>query len=381
MRRNLRARLEPPSAPGRRARASRRRSSRRGAARASPSTSANRHGQVRLWFGAHWASVAQLGAPGARGTLGRGRRTCAPCRIGCRIGAATASKRRRAVVVAAGLAHGTVWPCRMDCGSTARRRRRARCWWCGDDPLYVDYHDHEWGRLLHDDDSQWFEKLCLEGFQAGLAWITILRKRDNFRAAFAGFDIDAVAGFDEADVQRLLCDAGIVRHRGKIESTINNAHRADRAASTSSGRSARSWSSTAALARPVSARTTRSANQRRVDGDVQGPAQARLVLRRADHDVHDDAVRRSGQRPRPSAAVRSNRERCRRPGPAAASSRRSSVRVQRGCSGRPTSPSGAPPRPRRCWLLRRNSRPAAPAQLRGPSPPRRRGGRSRACPR
>ena len=101
----------------------------------------------------------------------------------------------------------------------------ARCWWCGDDPLYVAYHDTEWGRLLHDDD-RWYEKLCLEGFQAGLSWITILRKRENFRAGFAGFHIDTVAGFGPDDVQRLLADAGIVRHRGKIESAINNARRA-----------------------------------------------------------------------------------------------------------------------------------------------------------
>ena len=100
-----------------------------------------------------------------------------------------------------------------------------RCWWCGTDPLYVRYHDDEWGHAVTGD-VRLFEKLCLEGFQAGLAWITILRKRESFRAAFAGFDISAVAGFDEADVARLLADAGIVRHRGKIESTITNAGRA-----------------------------------------------------------------------------------------------------------------------------------------------------------
>jgi len=100
-----------------------------------------------------------------------------------------------------------------------------RCWWCGTDPLYTAYHDDEWGHEVTSD-VRLFEKLCLEGFQAGLAWITILRKREAFRAAFAGFDIEAVAGFDEADVARLLADAGIVRHRGKIESTINNAGRA-----------------------------------------------------------------------------------------------------------------------------------------------------------
>jgi DNA-3-methyladenine glycosylase I len=100
-----------------------------------------------------------------------------------------------------------------------------RCWWCGDDPLYVHYHDEEWGHPVTAD-VRLFEKFCLEGFQSGLSWLTILRKRENFRAAFAGFDIDVVAAFDEGDVARLLGDAGIVRHRGKIASTINNAGRA-----------------------------------------------------------------------------------------------------------------------------------------------------------
>ena len=100
-----------------------------------------------------------------------------------------------------------------------------RCWWAGSDPLYVDYHDKEWGFTVRND-TRLFEKLCLEGFQAGLAWITILRKRENFRAAFKGFDIPTVAAFGADDVDGLLLDAGIVRHRGKIESTINNAERA-----------------------------------------------------------------------------------------------------------------------------------------------------------
>ncbi len=100
-----------------------------------------------------------------------------------------------------------------------------RCWWCGSDPLYVEYHDGEWGHPVTDD-VRLFEKFCLEGFQSGLSWLTILRKRENFRAAFAGFDPVVVAEFDEADVTRLLADAGIVRHRGKIASTINNARRA-----------------------------------------------------------------------------------------------------------------------------------------------------------
>ena len=102
---------------------------------------------------------------------------------------------------------------------------RARCWWPGADPGYLAYHDHEWGRPVTDD-VRLFEKLCLEGFQAGLSWLTILRKRENFRAAFAGFDIAAVAAFGPGDVERLMGDAGIVRHRGKIASAVNNARRA-----------------------------------------------------------------------------------------------------------------------------------------------------------
>jgi len=102
---------------------------------------------------------------------------------------------------------------------------RLRCWWPGDLDDYTTYHDEEWGRPTLDDDRL-FEKICLEGFQSGLSWITILRKRDNFRAAFADFVIADVAQFDETDVERLLQDAGIIRHRGKIEATINNAARA-----------------------------------------------------------------------------------------------------------------------------------------------------------
>ena len=100
-----------------------------------------------------------------------------------------------------------------------------RCWWPGEDELYIRYHDEEWGRPVVDD-RRLFEKICLEGFQSGLSWITILRKRDNFRKAFKNFDPPAVARFGARDVQRLLKDAGIIRHRGKIESTINNAKRA-----------------------------------------------------------------------------------------------------------------------------------------------------------
>lgn len=100
-----------------------------------------------------------------------------------------------------------------------------RCWWPGDKVDYVAYHDNEWGVPVADD-HRLFEKVCLEGFQSGLSWLTILRKRENFRSAFAGFDFEQVATFGSADVERLLQDAGIVRHRRKIESVINNAARA-----------------------------------------------------------------------------------------------------------------------------------------------------------
>ncbi len=99
------------------------------------------------------------------------------------------------------------------------------CFWHGGLVDYRRYHDEEWGRPVTDD-VRLFEKICLEGFQSGLSWLTILRKREAFRTAFAGFDFEKVSRFGEADVERLVADAGIVRHRGKIVSTINNAARA-----------------------------------------------------------------------------------------------------------------------------------------------------------
>lgn len=97
-----------------------------------------------------------------------------------------------------------------------------RCWWCGDDPFYQCYHDKEWGRPVHDE-IRLFEKICLEGFQSGLSWLTILRKRENFRQAFAGFDVRGIATFGPSDIDRLMADTGIVRNRRKIEATIQNA--------------------------------------------------------------------------------------------------------------------------------------------------------------
>jgi DNA-3-methyladenine glycosylase I len=102
---------------------------------------------------------------------------------------------------------------------------KQRCSWAGSEEIYLRYHDEEWGRPVTDD-TRLFEKICLEGFQSGLSWLTILKKRQNFRKAFRGFDIAKVAKMGDRDVERLLLDAGIIRHRGKIASTINNAKRA-----------------------------------------------------------------------------------------------------------------------------------------------------------
>ncbi|TWG83110.1 DNA-3-methyladenine glycosylase I [Cupriavidus gilardii J11] len=115
-----------------------------------------------------------------------------------------------------------------------------RCHWCGTLEDYCRYHDTEWGYPVADD-RRLFEKLCLEGFQSGLSWLTILRKREAFRSAFAGFDVEKVARFGERDVERLLGDAGIVRHRGKIEAAINNARRALELLETESSLAAYLW--------------------------------------------------------------------------------------------------------------------------------------------
>ena len=110
----------------------------------------------------------------------------------------------------------------LDAGLVVGADGRARCFWGGSTPDYVAYHDQEWGRPVRGDDVL-FERMCLEAFQSGLAWITILRKRPAFRAAFAGFSIAAVAAFTEADAARLMADAGIVRNRMKIDAALHNA--------------------------------------------------------------------------------------------------------------------------------------------------------------
>jgi DNA-3-methyladenine glycosylase I len=115
-----------------------------------------------------------------------------------------------------------------------------RCFWVDGSQIYRDYHDNEWGFPVTDD-RRLFEKICLEGFQAGLSWITILKKRESFRAGFANFDWTQVARFGDQDIERLLNDAGIVRHRGKIEAAINNARCAEKLLESESSLAAYFW--------------------------------------------------------------------------------------------------------------------------------------------
>ena len=135
---------------------------------------------------------------------------------------------------------------------------KPRCRWCGGAPEFLPYHDTEWGFPVADD-RRLFEKLCLESFQSGLSWRTILAKRENFRAAFRNFEFAEVAAFTEKDVERLLGDAGIVRHRGKIEAVINNAARAVEMVEQEGSLAAFFWSyepSAAGLAAPQTASTS-----------------------------------------------------------------------------------------------------------------------------
>ena len=125
-------------------------------------------------------------------------------------------------------------------GSLNTSQAPHRCYWCGDSELYQQYHDTEWGFPVLDD-TRLFEKICLEGFQSGLSWLTILRKRENFRAAFKQFDVSSVARFTQKDVTRLLADAGIVRHQGKIEAAINNARCAEKMLESHSSLAAYFW--------------------------------------------------------------------------------------------------------------------------------------------
>ena len=176
-----------------------------------------------------------------------------------------------------------------------------RCWWCGTDPLYVEYHDAEWGKPVTDD-RRLFEKVCLEGFQAGLSWLTILRKRENFRRAFANFDIDRVARYTARDVTRLLGDEGIIRHRGKIESTINNAKRAIELREECGSLSDYFWRWEPDPADAAAADHARDSDghgdHTRVHRAQQGSAQARLDVRRPDDDLRLHAGDGPGERPR-----------------------------------------------------------------------------------
>ena len=173
---------------------------------------------------------------------------------------------------------------------------RPRCAWATSTPDYVAYHDDEWGRELHGE-PELFERLSLEAFQSGLSWLIILRKRPAFRAAFAGFDLDAVARFDDADVQRLLADAGIVRNRAKIAATIANA-RAIRAG-VPEGLDELLWSfaPSGPRSRPRTlADVPATSDESR--GHGQGTQAAGPALRRSDHGLRAHAGHGDGRRPR-----------------------------------------------------------------------------------
>ena len=171
----------------------------------------------------------------------------------------------------------------------------ARPAWASVDPLLMDYYDTEWGMPIRDERGL-YERICLEGFQAGLSWATILRKRPNFRAAFADFDPDVVATYTDADVERLLGDAGIIRHRGKIQATITNA-RATIALREEGGLVDFVWGFQPADT-PRPARPLRGAHRlRREQGAVKGLAQEGFCLRRAHDDVCVDGGRRHHRHP------------------------------------------------------------------------------------
>ena len=177
---------------------------------------------------------------------------------------------------------------------------RKRCHWPGADEQYLAYHDHEWGRPVTDDVAL-YEKLCLEGFQSGLSWITILRKRETFRSAFAGFDPERVAAFDGSDIERLLGDAGIVRHRGKIEAAIANAHGTLAAREQYGSLAAVVWSVEPERARrPAPTAMGDLPAQTPESSELSKASQAtRLPLRRPDHGIRRHAEPRTGERPPP----------------------------------------------------------------------------------
>ena len=192
-------------------------------------------------------------------------------------------------------------------------------------PNIAGNHDDEWGRPVVDD-RRIYEKLCLEGFQSGLSWLTILRKRDSFRRAFAGFDIEAVAAFDELDLRRLLGDAGIVRNCGKIEATIANARAALELRQSGESLAALIWQYEPVRTRPPKKFSELPASCR-VDRAVEGPPQAWVPLRRTNNRVRGDEALGRRQRPFGRLCIRGCRRcRARRPDPATVTRTRRAIR-------------------------------------------------------
>ena len=177
-------------------------------------------------------------------------------------------------------------------------RRLARCPWPKHDPLYVAYHDEEWGVPEYDDRAL-FEKLILDGFQAGLSWITILRKRDNFRAAFDGFEPEKIARYTPKKIERLMNDAGIVRNRAKIEGAVGSAraYLEDHGERAGLRAIAVGPSRRQAEAQHVPQHQAGAGGNRIVAQDVEGARRARLQIRRPDHRLCLHAGGRHGQRP------------------------------------------------------------------------------------
>src|ERR671911_1155220 len=172
---------------------------------------------------------------------------------------------------------------------------RLRCWWCLGAPEYIEYHDSVWGRPMHGD-RELFEMLVLESFQSGLSWLTILRKREGFRRTFEDWDIERIAAFGERDVERLLADSRIVRHRGKIEAAIANAVATQALHERGETLDALLWA--CAPERDGAHERLRGAREHAgIEGDGKGAEAARLPLRRADHRLRADAGGRNGQRP------------------------------------------------------------------------------------
>ena len=172
----------------------------------------------------------------------------------------------------------------------------ARCSWAPGTPELCDYHDSEWGMPVLDDGAL-FERICLESFQCGLSWLTVLRKREAFRAAFAGFRIEAVARFGETDVERLLADAGIVRNRGKITASIENARRALEAIEECGSLASLIWRfapEPAAAPRSFAELATVTPESEALARELRA---ARFSLSRPDHGLRPDARLRADQRP------------------------------------------------------------------------------------